>query len=138
MHFCFLNSHISGPHTMSNSLRRIRHGMRFLCSSFYRKEENLVIYHCSIKIIKRNQDRSAVAAATYRSGQKLTNEWGGICCSVNFVPLVTRYHLLRHPLQRQAQACCARNTGCPCIGVCFPSFGITAGASRSRTKSCEW
>jgi ATP-dependent exoDNAse (exonuclease V) alpha subunit len=35
------------------------------------------IYHCSIKIIKRSQGRSAVAAA-YRSGQKLTNEWDGI------------------------------------------------------------
>jgi hypothetical protein len=38
----------------------------------------MAIYHCSIKIIKRSQGRSAVAAATYRSGQKLTNEWDGI------------------------------------------------------------
>lgn len=38
----------------------------------------MVIYHCSIKIIKRSQGRSAVAAAAYRSGQKLTNEWDGI------------------------------------------------------------
>lgn len=36
----------------------------------------MAIYHCSIKIIKRSQGRSAVAAAAYRSGQKLTNEWG--------------------------------------------------------------
>lgn len=38
----------------------------------------MAIYHCSIKIIKRSQGRSAVAAAAYRSGEKLTNEWDGI------------------------------------------------------------
>ncbi len=40
--------------------------------------ETIAIYHCSIKIIKRSQGRSAVAAAAYRSGQELTNEWDGI------------------------------------------------------------
>ena len=38
----------------------------------------MAIYHCSIKIIKRSQGRSAVAAAAYRSGENLTNEWDGI------------------------------------------------------------
>jgi ATP-dependent exoDNAse (exonuclease V) alpha subunit len=38
----------------------------------------MAIYHYSIKIIKRSQGRSAVAAAAYRSGQTLTNEWDGI------------------------------------------------------------
>jgi hypothetical protein len=38
----------------------------------------MAIYHCSIKIIKRSQGRSAIAAAAYRSGQRLTNEWDGI------------------------------------------------------------
>ena len=38
----------------------------------------MAIYHCSIKIIKRSQGRSAIAAAAYRSGEKLTNEWDGI------------------------------------------------------------
>ena len=38
----------------------------------------MAIYHYSIKIIKRSQGRSAVAAAAYRSGQNLTNEWDGI------------------------------------------------------------
>lgn len=37
----------------------------------------IAIYHCTIKIIKRSEGRSAVAAAAYRSGQKLTNEWDG-------------------------------------------------------------
>ena len=36
----------------------------------------MAIYHCSIKIIKRSEGRSAVAAAAYRSGETLTNEWG--------------------------------------------------------------
>ncbi len=65
---------------MSNSLRRIRPGVRFFMFIILPKgeEENTAIYHCSIKIIKRSQGRSAVAAAAYRSGQKLTNEWDGI------------------------------------------------------------
>ena len=32
-------------------------------------------------------------------------------------------------------ACWAIKTGCPRIGVCRPSLGITAGARRVRTKS---
>ena len=38
----------------------------------------MAIYHCSIKIIKCSQGRSAVAAAAYRSGEMLTNEWDGM------------------------------------------------------------
>jgi hypothetical protein len=36
------------------------------------------IYHCSIKIIKRSAGKSAVAAAAYRSGEKLTNDYDGM------------------------------------------------------------
>ena len=38
----------------------------------------MAIYHCSIKIIKRSHGRSAVAAAAYRSGENLINEWDGM------------------------------------------------------------
>ena len=38
----------------------------------------MAIYHCSIKIIKRSQGRSTVAAAAYRSGENLINEWDGM------------------------------------------------------------
>ena len=38
----------------------------------------MAIYHCSIKIISRGKGKSAVAAAAYRSGEKLTNEYDGI------------------------------------------------------------
>ena len=38
----------------------------------------MAIYHCSIKIIKRSKGRSAVAAAAYRSGENLINEWDGM------------------------------------------------------------
>ena len=51
------------------------------------------------------------------------------------VPFGTFHHLHRHPRQHVAVACCALNTGCPLIGVCFPSFGGLAGASRVRMKS---
>ena len=36
------------------------------------------IYHCSIQIIGRSKGRSAVGAAAYRSGEKLTNAWDGV------------------------------------------------------------
>ena len=38
----------------------------------------MAIYHLSVKIISRSAGRSAVAAAAYRSGDVLTNEWDGI------------------------------------------------------------
>ena len=38
----------------------------------------MAIYHCSIKIISRGKGKSAVAAAAYRSGEKLTNEYDGV------------------------------------------------------------
>ena len=34
--------------------------------------------HIPVSIIKRSEGRSAVAAAAYRSGTKLTNEWDGL------------------------------------------------------------
>ena len=38
----------------------------------------MAIYHCSIKIISRGKGKSAVAAAAYRSGEKITNEYDGL------------------------------------------------------------
>lgn len=38
----------------------------------------MAIYHCSIKIISRGKGKSAVAAASYRSGEKITNDYDGI------------------------------------------------------------
>lgn len=38
----------------------------------------MAIYHCSIKIISPGKGKSAVAAAAYRSGENLTNEYDGI------------------------------------------------------------
>ena len=38
----------------------------------------IAIYHCSIKIISRGKGKSAVAAAAYRSGKKLINNYDGI------------------------------------------------------------
>ena len=38
----------------------------------------MAIFHCPIKIIQRSKGKSAVAAAAYRSGTKLTNEWDGL------------------------------------------------------------
>jgi hypothetical protein len=52
--------------------------MRFCLCPLSKGFLPMAIYHCSIKIIKRSQGRSAVAAAAYRSGQRLTNEWDGV------------------------------------------------------------
>lgn len=38
----------------------------------------MAIYHLSIKIISRGKGRSAVAAAAYRAGEKIINEYDGI------------------------------------------------------------
>ena len=56
----------------------------------------MAICHIPIKIIQRSKGKSAVAAAAYRSGTKLTNEWdcmthdytrkGGVICSEILLP----------------------------------------------------
>ena len=38
----------------------------------------IAIYHCSIKIVSRGKGKSAVAAAAYRSVEKITNEYDGM------------------------------------------------------------
>lgn len=38
----------------------------------------MAIYHCAVKVIGRKTGRSAVAAAAYRSGEKLINEYDGV------------------------------------------------------------
>lgn len=43
-----------------------------------RKDVIIAIYHCHIQIISRGKGKSAVAAAAYRSGEKLTNEYDRI------------------------------------------------------------
>lgn len=48
---------------------------RFNCR---RKEQPIAIYHCSIKITSRGKGKSAVAAAAYRAGETITNEYDGI------------------------------------------------------------
>ena len=38
---------------------------------------DIAIYHCSIKIVSRGKGKSAVAAAAYCSGEKITNDYDG-------------------------------------------------------------
>ena len=44
----------------------------------YREVIPIAIYHCNIGIVSRGKGKSAVAAAAYRSGEKITNEWDGM------------------------------------------------------------
>ena len=38
----------------------------------------VALYRCSFQNITRSEGRSAVAAAAYRAGEKVTNEWDGV------------------------------------------------------------
>ena len=50
------------------------------CGFYYpiREVIPIAIYHCNIGIVSRGKGKSAVAAAAYRSGEKITNEWDGM------------------------------------------------------------
>ena len=50
------------------------------CGFYYpiREVIPIAIYHWNIGIVSRGKGKSAVAAAAYRSGEKLTNEWDGL------------------------------------------------------------
>lgn len=41
------------------------------------EDPNIAIFHCQFQIIKRSAGRSAVEAAAYRSGTKMTSQWDG-------------------------------------------------------------
>ena len=49
----------------------------------------IAIYHWNIGIVSRGKGKSAVAAAAYRSGEKITNEWDGM--THDYGDTVTRY-----------------------------------------------
>ena len=52
----------------------------YFCGFYYpiREVIPIAIYHCNISIVSRGKGKSAVAAAAYRSGEKITNEWDGM------------------------------------------------------------
>ena len=52
----------------------------YFCGFHYpiREVIPIAIYHCNIGIVSRGKGKSAVAAAAYRSGEKITNEWDGM------------------------------------------------------------
>ena len=64
------------PQKQYTRLWRLYH----FCGFYYpiREVIPIAIYHWNIGIVSRGKGKSAVAAAAYRSGEKLTNEWDGI------------------------------------------------------------
>src|SRR3569623_290314 len=56
-------------------------------------------------------------------------------CLLSALPFSMPCHFCRQLRQQVAVACCATNTGCPRNGVCLPSFGGSAGASRLAINS---
>ena len=65
-------------HTHKNSTPRWR--LYHFCGFYYpiREVIPIAIYHWNIGIGSRGKGKSADAAAAYRSGEKLTNEWDGM------------------------------------------------------------
>ena len=59
-----------------------------------KEDEPIAIFHCPIQIIKRSVGRSAVAAAAYRSGEKLTNEWDGLTHDYTHKPGVVHTEIM--------------------------------------------
>jgi len=61
----------------------------------HRKEaDHIAIFHCPIQIIKRSVGRSAIAAAAYRSGEKLTSEWDGLTRDYTHKPGVVHSEIM--------------------------------------------
>ena len=52
----------------------------YFCGFYYpiREVIPIAIYHWNVGIVSRGKGKSAVAAAAYRSGEKITNEWDGM------------------------------------------------------------
>ena len=65
-------------HTHKNSTPAVGVCTIFAGFHFIREVIPIAIYHCNISIVSRGKGKSAVAAAAYRSGEKLTNEWDGM------------------------------------------------------------
>ena len=65
-------------HPQKQYTRRWR--LYHFCGFYYpiREVIPIAIYHWNIGIVSRGKGKSAVAAAAYRSGEKLTNEWDGV------------------------------------------------------------
>ena len=66
-------------HTQQKQYTR-RWRLYHFCGFYYpiREVIPIAIYHWNIGIVSRGKGKSAVAAAAYRSGEKLTNEWDGM------------------------------------------------------------
>ena len=64
------------PQKQYTRLWRLYH----FCGFYYpiREVIPIAIYHWNIGIVSRGKGKSAVAAAAYRSGERLTNEWDGM------------------------------------------------------------
>ncbi|MCL2546755.1 MAG: MobA/MobL family protein, partial [Oscillospiraceae bacterium] len=59
-------------------LRNKNHFRRVFVATAIERSTTIAIYHCSIKIISRGKGKSAVAAAAYRAGEKIINEYDGV------------------------------------------------------------
>ena len=58
--------------------------------------------HIPVKIVKRSEGRSAVEAAAYRSGTKLTNEWDGQTHDYTRKRGVVHTEIMLRPMPRQS------------------------------------
>ena len=89
----------------------------------------IAIYHCSIKIISRGKGESAVAAAAYRSGEKLTNDYDGTTHDFTRKGGVVHTEIL---LPDNAPREYADRS---MLSMTFPMVGCTAAVSSHVTES---
>ena len=78
----------------------------------------MAIYHLSVKTVSRSTGRSAVAAAAYRAGERLTNEADG--AAHDYEPAARAWTWTRR--------CCWCRTGRATAGDGWPGAGWTGGA----------
>lgn len=82
---------------------------------FLRKGLNVAVYRCEVKTISRSAGRSAVAAAAYRSGERLENEHGHF-----------------YPDQRDVHDYRRRSRSVPYTEICLPEGAPEWAKERGR------
>ena len=75
----FTNTHSITTHTDKQFSTQFKYSNKTLYIQPQKKGvQSIAIYHCSIKVISRGKGKSAVAAAAYRAGEKITNQFDGM------------------------------------------------------------
>ena len=97
----------------------------------------MAIYHCSIKVISRGKGKSAVAAAAYRAGEKITNEFDGMTHDYTHKGGVVHTEILLpdHAPAKYADRAVFNRANSP--SSCWSAVRLTRAATSGREKICS-